>query len=99
LSRAGALGHLGAAAIDQWATERGIEGVVWTNLKPGLKLGRDRGDYRVPSQEDVIRYLSELEVSERDAAEEYVRLAPRQIMTPYRKAIADKFNWTASGLL
>lgn len=93
-SLAGASNHPAAAEIGRWAAERGIEGVLWTALKP--KIGNE---YRLPTQEEVIRHLRELRGIERDTAEEYIRHAPRQIATPYRKAIEETFGWTASGLL
>lgn len=86
--------HHGAAAIGQWAADRDIAGVVWTALKP--KIGND---YRIPTQDEVVRHLSGLQGHEREAAEEYVRLAPRQIITPYRVAIEDSLGWAAIGLM
>jgi hypothetical protein len=44
-------------------------------------------------------YLAGLQGLERDMAEEYIRLTPRQIATPYRKAIEGAFGWTPLGLL
>jgi hypothetical protein len=86
--------HPGAAAIGQWAAGRDIRGVVWTALKP--KMGEE---YRTPTQEEVVQHLSGLQGTERDVAEEYIRLAPRQIMTPYRTAIEDALGWRPSGLI
>lgn len=86
--------HPGATTIGQWARGRDMEGVVWTALKP--KMGNE---YRTPTQGEVVRHLSGLQGAERDAAEEYIRLAPRQIVTPYRTAIQDALGWTASGLI
>lgn len=86
--------HPGAAAVDKWAGARQIEGVVWTALKP--KIGND---YRMPTCKEVIQHLVDLEGVERTAAEDYIRLAPRQIMTPYRTAIEQALGWTATGRL
>lgn len=83
-----------SSAIGQWAIDQGIDGVVWTALNP--KIG---DDYRVPTKEEVIRYLDALTGSDRTGAEEYVRLAPRQIVTPYRLAIEAELGWVASGSL
>ncbi|MFW8586908.1 hypothetical protein ACOJBM_24755 [Rhizobium beringeri] len=90
----GASKHHGAAAIEEWATDRDIAGVVWTALKP--KIGNE---YRVPTQGEVTAHLSGLQGLERGTAEEYVRLAPRQIVTPYRSAIEAALGWTATGLV
>ena len=75
-SPADASQHPGAAAIGQWATGRDINAVVWVALRP--KIG---DDYRVPTREEVLQHLTGLEGTERKAAEEYIRLAPRQIVT------------------
>lgn len=93
-SQADASNHHGAESIGRWAKECGFKGVVWTALKP--RIG---GESRMPAKYEVISHLSKLSGSTRDAAEEYVRLAPRQIATPYRTAIEAAFGWTPAGLL
>lgn len=93
-STAGSSRHHCAEVIGTWATARNFAGVVWTALKP--KIG---ADYKTPTQEEVVGHLRGLRDGERDTAEEYVRLAPRQIVTPYRTAIEDALGWTASGLI
>lgn len=93
-SKDGHSNHHGADAIGRWAKAQGADGVVWTALKP--KMGED---YRIPGQDEVIAHLTGLSGSARDAAEEYVRLAPRQIVTPYRTAIEGALGWTATGLI
>lgn len=93
-SKTGRSNHPGADAIAAWAGQKGADAVVWTALKP--KLG---DDYRVPSVEEVIAHLKGLSGTALKAAEEYVRLAPRQIVTPYRTAIEQAFGWTAKGLV
>lgn len=87
-------GHPGFDAIGQWAEPRGVAGVVWTALKP--KIG---DDYRVPAEVEVVNHLNGLVGTARDTAEEYVRLAPRQIQTPYRRRIEEALGWTPLGLL
>ncbi|WP_237751462.1 hypothetical protein, partial [Sphingobium sp. DC-2] len=91
---AGASLHPGAAAVGEWAGARQIKGVVWTGLKP--KIGND---YRIPTRDEVLQHLVGLEGVEQTAAEDYVRRAPRQIMTPYRTAIEKALGWTATGQL
>ncbi|EZP81990.1 hypothetical protein BV97_02011 [Novosphingobium resinovorum] len=93
-SPAAASNHHGGAAIAQWAAARGFEGAVWTALKP-----RINGENRMPAEQEVIEHLDRLSGAARDVAEEYVRLAPRQIATSYRTAIEAAFGWTAAGLL
>lgn len=82
-----------ADIVAAWAEGREVDGVVWTALKP-----RMAGVQRTPSVIEVINHLSSLKGVERDVAEEYVRLAPRQITTPYRLAIEEALGWMAAGL-
>lgn len=67
------------------------DGLVWTNL-PAKFDGRD---HEHPTQEQVLEYLSNLSCDKRQKAEKYVRMAPRQIDTPYRRAIEAELGWTA----
>jgi len=90
--QAGASKHHGSDAISQWAAARGFDGAVWTALKP-----RINGENRMPVKHEVIDHLDRLSGAERDAAKEYVQLAPRQITTSYRTAIETSFGWTAAG--
>ncbi|MDN7909082.1 hypothetical protein [Burkholderia cepacia] len=79
-------------ALDRWAQSRGIDGVVWTALPP--KLDTQVG-YR-PTSDEVVAYLASLEGRQREVAERYVRKAPRQIDTPFRRRIESVLHWTAS---
>ncbi|MBO9576584.1 MAG: hypothetical protein J7494_12675 [Sphingobium sp.] len=72
-----------AAQIGEWAIGKGLDGVVWTGLPP--KWADENG--RIPTEVEVVGYLSALPA---DAAVEpfrYIRNAPAQIRTPYRKAL------------
>jgi hypothetical protein len=69
--------------LPQWAESRGIGSVVWTALPPKF----NGEDDRVPTIKDVVAYLSGLTGRVRDDAERYIRFAPRQIDTPYRRRI------------
>jgi hypothetical protein len=93
-SPAAASEHPGAAVIGQWAAARNLTGVIWTALKP--KIGTDN---RVPTQVEVVGHLGGLQGLQRDTAEEYVRHAPRQIVTSYRTAIEGTLGWTPLGLV
>ncbi len=72
-------------SLSVWAYERGIQHVVWANLPPNLD-----------GEEQAVRYLKRL-VDEKNqkAAEEYIRKAPAQINTPYRRRFEYEFGWTS----
>lgn len=79
--------------IGAWAVSRGIEHVVWTALPPKFK--GENG--KCPSLEEVIEHLSGRTGPERDNAENYVRRAPKQIDTPYRRHIEARLGWYSCG--
>lgn len=72
-----------ADAISAWAGRRGIAGVVWTALSPGL--ARSRG--AVPALGYVVDHLRTLKGEAREAAQTYVARAPLQVATRYRPAL------------
>lgn len=78
------------ATISAWAAGKNLDAAVWTNLPPKY----DGIDGRVPTENEVVAYLRTLESQERAAAERYVRRAPRQIATAYRRAIERALGWT-----
>ena len=78
------------ATIFRWAAASDLEAVVWTNLPPKF-AGTDG---RMPTQAEIVAYLQALEGETRVAAEEYIRRAPRQIATAYRRAIERVLGWT-----
>ena len=92
LSPDGRSTSLAVEAVADWTVGRAVDGVVWTALKP--KLGTS---YRTPQVDEVIDHLRGLTGAQRDMAEEYVRLAPRQIATPYRRAIEEALGWSPIG--
>jgi hypothetical protein len=77
--------------LEDWAVARGIDSVVWTALSPSAVKP---GGVETPNENDVIDYLRELRGSVRDLAEQYIRYAPRQIDTKYRRNIEAIFGWT-----
>lgn len=80
--------HIGGDEVARWATDKGIDGTVWTALGP--KFG---GKALTPSAAEVVKHLQELCERLKPAAEKYVRLAPRQIRTAYREAIEKELGW------
>jgi hypothetical protein len=77
------------SGLAEWATSRGIEAVVWTALERKFHDDGSRA-----SADDVAAYLSALTGRTREDAERYVRRAPPQIDTPFRRAIEAKLGWT-----
>ena len=78
------------ADLPEWAASHGVEGVVWTALPSKF----DREERRTPTMEQVLEYLRGLTGTTRDEAERYIRCAPRQIDTPFRRRIEAALNWT-----
>ena len=78
------------AELSEWAVARNIDHVVWTGLPPKFK----REDHRLPTEEDVLKHLRRLHGTELDDAERYIRRAPRQIDTQYRRRIEAELGWS-----
>ena len=73
----------GYQAVAKWAGGRGLAGAVWTGLPIGLRGARGV----VPSADEVIAFLRRLSGEPRQRAEKYIRRAPAQTRTPYRRRI------------
>jgi hypothetical protein len=76
--------------LAEWARAQGVQHVVWTNLPPKFN-----GTEITPSAEQVVQYLSRLTGARRDNAERYIRFAPKQIDTAYRRCIEVALHWSA----
>lgn len=72
--------------ISNWATRLDLDAVVWTGLPIEPDPRRD--------ESASVTYLDGLKGTERARAEEYVRKAPRQIDTPYRRRFEKDLGWT-----
>ena len=76
--------------LSEWAGSHCAHHVIWTALPPKF-LGIDQ----TPTEEQIIQYLSGLTGAQRDNAERYVRFAPMQIDTTYRRRIEAVLQWTS----
>lgn len=77
------------SSLQQWAASRGVQSVIWTDLPP--KFGTQTNP---PTDDQVIEYLRGLVGARLHNAERYIRLAPRQIDTRYRRRIEATLHWT-----
>lgn len=75
--------------LEAWAKERGATAVVWTALPPKF-FNRESP---VASMEETVAYLSGLSGEARALAEEYVRRAPVQIASAYRRRFQEELGW------
>jgi len=78
-----------AETVGSWARAAGLAGAVWTNL-PCKFAGRNGV---MPTSGEVLAHLRALKGDELARAETYVRRAPAQIDTPYRRRIAQELGW------
>ncbi len=76
--------------IGNWARSRNLSAVVWTALPPRFQGTNDR----CPTANESVEYLRRLSHEARRYAEQYIRMAPRQIDTPYRRRFEAEFGWT-----
>jgi hypothetical protein len=72
------------AGLTEWASARGLAHVVWTALPARFQ----QEDDRVPSSAEALAYLESLTGEVRGAAERYIRRAPVQVDTDYRRRFA-----------
>ena len=78
------------SAIGKWAKRVGIDAAVWTALPPKF----NNKDGVAPSEDEAVKYLLEgLSHEKRRHAEEYIRRAPLQIDTDFRRRFELEFGW------
>lgn len=88
----GSKNRIAVKRIGDWARTLKVDAVVWTNLPPEFNKAK-----RVPDVDEVVKDLDSRDGHERENAEEYVRKAPRQVATKYRRIIEAKLGWTPIG--
>ena len=76
------------STIKKWLSEKNIVSAIWTGLSYSKKTNNKR-----PALRDIVKHLEQLAGNERRFAEEYIRNAPRQIDTEYRREIENKLGW------
>jgi hypothetical protein len=77
-------------AIREWALNLKIDAVIWTNLPPKF----NEKNHNEPSLVEAVEYLNNLDINKKATAEEYIRRAPKQIDTDYRRKFESEFGWT-----
>ena len=75
--------------LTEWAETNRIDAVIWTDL-PATFIDKDSHS----AEDQVIEHLKTLRGTTLNDAEEYVRKAPRQIDTAYRRRIEVELGWT-----
>lgn len=78
-----------AGKISRWASAKGFDGVVWTNLTYGFRSTRGQ----LPSITDIIAHLEKLLPKQKKEAEDYVRKTPVQVRTAFRTELENKLGW------
>lgn len=75
--------------LNEWVLGKNIDSVIWTGLPPKFR----KENNRLPSEEEVLAHLRKLRGTARDNAERYIRRAPRQVDTAYRRRIEAELQW------
>lgn len=75
--------------ISDWAKEKRLDAVVWTALPPKFNGTNNV----IPSIDDLITYFKSLAFEKRRNTEMYIRKAPIQIDTDYRRYFQTEFGW------
>ena len=82
--------------LGSWVAARAVQGVIWTELPPRFTdptTGQDRNGC-APDEDQAVGHLEHLIATDKaTAAEEYVRCAPEQIDTAYRRRFVREFGW------
>lgn len=76
-------------AIATWLRERRIDAAIWTAVPP--KFANVNG--RMPTPEEAVTMLDNLDAKTRALAEDYIRRTPAHIDTRYRRLIEAHLGW------
>ena len=77
------------SGLPTWTSAHGVDAAIWTSLSP--RIGTED---RMPTGDEVLAFLRSLRGSRRRNAERYVRCAPPQVDTNYRRRIEAELGWT-----
>lgn len=75
--------------VRDWLQIMNLDAAIWTGLESKF-AGKNN---KRPSIDDVIDHLRKLDGDDRARAEEYIRKAPKQVNTIYRKKIEADLGW------
>ena len=76
--------------IENWLKLKSLDAAIWTNLP--CRFNNKKVE---PSITAAVEYLKNLPDDIKKIAEEYVRRAPRQVDTEYRRIFESELNWKA----
>lgn len=79
--------------IKQWAKEKSIDAVIWTDL-PSNFTEKTKQEF---TDNNVIRYLENLPPEAKEKAKEYIKRTPHQVQTRMRKVIEERLGWAHEG--
>ena len=77
------------STIIKWLNVMNLDAAIWTGLSYSDKTEKKR-----PTIDYIINHLKQLDHNSRKTAEEYIRKAPRQIDTEYRRKIELALGWS-----
>lgn len=77
--------------IQNWAINLGLDAVIWTDIP-----SRFNDEFRILTVEEAVNYFKSpsLDFNIRKNAEEYIRKAPKQIDTDFRRRFETEFGWS-----
>ena len=78
------------SVIKDWAITKRLDAVIWTSLPARY----NNLDGKEPTKEEALKYLRSLDINRWENAQEYIRKAPKQIDTEFRRSFEKEFGWT-----